>query len=52
MGYVPFVSLSPGNTAFKRADSEFSFPYGFMHGRFIEITEQEYENLKKHYDNQ
>ncbi len=52
MGYVPFVSQSPGNTAFKRADSEFSFPYGFKHGRFIEITEQEYENLKKHYDNQ
>lgn len=47
MGYVPYVSPAPGNTAFRRADSEFSFPYGFKHGRFLEITEEEYRRLKK-----
>lgn len=51
MGYVPFVSKAEGDTAFKRADSEFSFPYGFKHGRFIEITEIEYRRLKEHYGN-
>lgn len=49
MGYVPFVSKAEGDTSFKRADSEFSFPYGFKHGRFIEITEEEYLRLKNHY---
>lgn len=51
MGYVPFVSKKPGDAHFKRADSEFSFPYGFKHGRFIKITEEEYCRLKKHYKN-
>ena len=51
MGYVPFVSAKPGDARFKRADSEFSFPYGFKHGRFIEITREEYDRLKKHYGN-
>ncbi len=51
MGYVPFVSKAEGDTAFKRADSEFSFPYGFKHGRFIQITEEEYCRLKKYYGN-
>lgn len=51
MGYVPFVSKAQGDTAFKRADSEFSFPYGFKHGRFIQITEEEYCRLKKYYGN-
>lgn len=51
MGYVPFVSSSEGDTHFKRADSEFSFPYGFKHGRFIEITSDEYERLKNYYGN-
>ena len=45
MGYVPFVSSCPGDMDFKRADEEFSFPYGFKHGKVIEITEQEYEKL-------
>lgn len=45
MGYVPFVSSEPGNMDFKRADSEFSFPYGFKHGKVIEITDEEYERL-------
>jgi len=47
MGYVPYVSSAPGNTEFKRADSEFSFPYGFKHGRVIEITREEYDRLLK-----
>ena len=47
MGYVPYVSARPGDAAFKRADSEFTFPYGFKHGRFLEITDEEYENVKK-----
>ena len=46
MGYVPYVSAAPGDTRFKRADSEFSFPYGFKHGRFIEISEEEYARVK------
>ena len=50
MGYVPFVSKKSGDCAFKRADSEFSCPYGFKHGRFIEITVEEYDRLKKHYN--
>ena len=46
MGYVPFVSPCPGNADFKRADEEFSFPYGFKHGKVIEITEEEYKKLR------
>ena len=49
MGYVPYVSPAPGDTRFRRADSEFSFPYGFKHGRFLEITQEEYERLKRAY---
>jgi hypothetical protein len=30
---------------FSRADSEFSFPYGFKHGKVIEITDEEYDRL-------
>lgn len=51
MGYVPFVSKAPGDAHFKRADSEFSFPYGFKHGRFIEISDEEYQRLKDYYRN-
>ncbi len=51
MGYVPFVSAFPGDARFKRADSEFSFPYGFKHGRFIEISREEYDRLRQHYGN-
>lgn len=49
MGYVPYVSKKAGDTHFKRADSEFNFPYGFKHGKFIEISEEEYDRLKNHY---
>lgn len=51
MGYVPFVSEKPGDANFKRDDESFSFPYGFKHGRVIEITNEEYEKIKSHYGN-
>ena len=47
MGYVPFVSSARGNMNFSRVPEEFSFPYGFKHGRVIEITDEEYSKLKK-----
>lgn len=50
MGYVPFVSSKPGNADFKRADEKFSFPYGFKHGGIIEITDDEYIRIEKHYN--
>ena len=31
---------------FHKAKEEFSFPYGFKHGKVIEITDEEYEKLK------
>ena len=46
MGYVPFISSEPGDMNFTRADDKFSFPYGFKHGKVIEITDEEYERLK------
>ncbi len=49
MGYVPFVSSKPGDSNFKRATESFSFPYGFKHGGIIEISDEEYEKLEKHY---
>lgn len=51
MGYVPFVSSKPGDANFERVPELFSFPYGFKHGRVIEITEAEYDRLKSHYKN-
>lgn len=45
MGYVPFVSKKPGDCDFHMAKEEFSFPYGFKHGRVIEISNEEYERL-------
>lgn len=50
MGYVPFVSSKPGDSNFKRADESFSFPYGFKHGGIIEITDEEYKKIEKHYN--
>ncbi len=49
MGYVPFVSSKPGDSNFKRADESFSFPYGFKHGGVIEITDEEYSKIERHY---
>lgn len=46
MGYVPFISSKPGDSNFERVPEQFSFPYGFKHGRVIEITDEEYERLK------
>ena len=51
MGYVPFVSSGKGNTDFVRCDEKFSFPYGFKHGRVIEITDEEYERIKNSFPN-
>lgn len=48
MGYVPFVSAKPGDANFARATEGFSFPYGFKHGKVIEITDEEYERLKNY----
>lgn len=50
MGYVPFVSSKPGDSNFRRADESFSFPYGFKHGGIIEISDEEYEKIEKHYN--
>ncbi len=50
MGYVPFVSSKPGDSNFRRADESFSFPYGFKHGGIIEITDEEYDKIDKHYN--
>lgn len=50
MGYVPFVSEKPGDSNFKRSDESFSFPYGFKHGGIIEITDEEYDKIEKHYN--
>lgn len=46
MGYVPFVSDEEGNADFKMEKDSFSFPYGFKHGRVIEITQKEYDRIK------
>ncbi len=46
MGYVPFISKEAGDMDFERKDDDFSFPYGFKHGKVIEITKEEYMRLK------
>lgn len=46
MGYVPFVSDTVGKAEFTKAKELFSFPYGFKHGKVIEITPEEYDRLK------
>lgn len=48
MGYVPFISPTPGVSDFKRAKEKFSFPYGFKHGGVIEITLEEYTRLENY----
>lgn len=50
MGYVPFLSDSFGNAEFIRCIEKFSFPYGFKHGGIIEITDEEYNRIIKHYN--
>ncbi len=46
MGYVPFISDTPGVAEFERRSDLVSFPYGFKHGGVIEITDEEYDRLK------
>ncbi len=46
MGYVPFVSEKAGDASFARLTDGYSFPYGFKHGKVIEITDEEYNRLK------
>lgn len=46
MGYVPFVSDTVGKAEFTKAKELFSFPFGFKHGKVIEITQEEYDRLK------
>ena len=50
MGYAPFVSPEKGNMNFERMTEGFSFPYGFKHGRVIEITDEEYKRVIRCYD--
>ncbi len=45
MGYVPFISSKPGDMHFTRCPDDFKFPYGFKHGKVIEITDEEYNRL-------
>jgi len=47
-GYVPFVAESLQSGAFRRADEQFSFPYGFKHGTILTITREEYDRIKAH----
>ncbi len=45
-GYVPFHTDDISTARFKRADADFSYPYGFKHGTILAITEEEYEKIK------
>ena len=47
-GYVPFVADSLSEGAFRRADSDFSFPYGFKHGTILSLTDDEYRRMRAH----
>ncbi len=47
MGYVPFISKKEGDSNFVRCPDLFTFPYGFKHGKCIEITDEEYNLLNK-----
>ncbi|MBR2528759.1 MAG: glycoside hydrolase family 43 protein [Blautia sp.] len=47
-GYVPFIAPSLKSGEFTRSDSDFSFPYGFKHGTILQISEDEYTQMKMH----
>ncbi|MCC8073223.1 MAG: glycoside hydrolase family 43 protein [Clostridiales bacterium] len=49
MGYVPFISPTVGDSNFVMSKDDFTFPYGFKHGKVIEITDEEYASLKSYY---
>ncbi len=48
-GYVPFLADTLASGDFRRADREFSFPYGYKHGTILPISDGEYLRIK-HYD--
>lgn len=50
MGYVAFVSPEAGNENFRMCREDFTFPYGFKHGRVIEISDGEYDKIKEAYN--
>ena len=43
---MPFRSTDISSAVFKRADAEFSYPYGFKHGTVLAISEEEYNRIK------
>lgn len=45
-GYVSFWTDDIASGVFKRADADFSYPYGFKHGTVLAITEEEYNRIK------
>ena len=45
-GYVSFRTDDIASGVFKRADADFSYPYGFKHGTVLAITEEEYNRIK------
>ncbi len=47
-GYVPFISDDLDSGVFTRADSDFSFPYGFKHGTVLRISGEEYRRIRDH----
>lgn len=47
MGYVPFVMDSLDDVRLNCAKEKFIFPYGFKHGVVMEITDDEYERIKR-----
>lgn len=47
MGYVPFLMDSLDDVKLNMAKDKFVFPYGFKHGVVMEITDAEYETIKK-----
>jgi hypothetical protein len=46
-GYRPFLADSLESGEFRSADECFSFPYRFKHGTVLEITEEEYDRMKR-----
>lgn len=47
-GYVPFVADSLASGKFRRAEEDFSFPYGIKHGTIISISTEEFDRICKH----
>lgn len=51
MGYVPFISEKAGDAHFHQVNQLFSFPYGFKHGKVIEISDEEYKKILSFFNN-